>query len=198
MIRAGSDGLIRESKAFWGRSDIGVLTASPPPGLRAEGAPVDEASGKAGALAYARLMNAGDVDGILDMFTDDVVFEDPVGTEPIRGMDELRSHIAWSISCGTYERPDRVVSSVDGRWVVVPTTVVVHHPLKITFRIIGVNERADDGRTRHARAFWGVSNTKVGDGRDRTGLEHVLTVVDALRQMRNPDRDPGGDRASPA
>ena len=25
-------------------------------------------------------MNAGDVDGVLDLFSDDVVFEDPVGT----------------------------------------------------------------------------------------------------------------------
>lgn len=185
MIRTGDGGLIRESRTFWGRTDIEVVGSGPPPA----GSAVDEETAKQGAKDYARLMNAGDVDGILAMFTDDIVFEDPVGNEPVRGMDELRSHIAWSISCGAHETPGRSVASVDGRWVVVPTTVVVHVPTKITFTIIGVMERGEGGLTRHVRAFWGLSNARVGDGPEPTGIARVLTVVDALRQMHNPDRD---------
>jgi steroid delta-isomerase len=155
---------------------------------------LDEATRKEKALEYARLMNAGDVDGVLEMFSDDVVFEDPVGTTPIRGKDQLRKHIAWSIACDAHETPGRAVTSMDQRWVVAPTTVEVRIPTKITFDIIGVVEIGDDGLTRHVRAFWGVSNTKIGDGPELTGIEHVLTVVDHLRQMGGPARD----SASPA
>lgn len=185
LIRTGPDGLITESRTFWGRTDLRV-PGTPPEPRPDPAAAVGEASGKAGAREYARLMNAGDVDGILAMFTDDVVFEDPVGGEPVRGLDQLRAHIAWSVACNAHETPGRVVSSVDGRWVAVPSTVVVRVPTKITFTIVGVMERADGGLTRHVRAFWGLANTKVGDGPDLTGLAHVLTAVDALRKMHNP------------
>jgi steroid delta-isomerase len=131
------------------------------------------------------------VDGVLEMFSDDVIFEDPVGVEPIRGKDQLREHIAWSIACNVHETPGRAVTSMDARWVVVPTTVVVRIPEKITFDIIGVVEIGDDGVAGHVQAFWGLSNTKVGDGPDLTGLAHVLTVVDHLRKMHTVDRKDG-------
>lgn len=184
MIRVGADGLIEESKAFWGRSDIEVMRSHSSP--IAEVLTFDEATRKGKSREYARLINAGDVDGVLEMFSDDIVFEDPVGATPIRGKDQLRKHIAWSTACNAHETPGRPVTSIDGRWVVVPTTVEVRIPEKITFDIIGVAEIGDDGRTRHNWAFWGLSNTRVGDGPELTGIEHVLTVVDHLRKMHNP------------
>jgi steroid delta-isomerase len=71
----------------------------------------------------------------------------------------------------------------------VPITAEVRIPTKITFDMIGVVEIGDDGLIRHVRAFWGVWNTKIGDGPELTGIEHVLTAVDHLRQMGGPARD---------
>jgi steroid delta-isomerase len=194
MIRAGADGLIEESRAFWGRSDLEVEECGSHPETAVEALLLDEATRKKKTLEYARLMNAGDVEGILDMFSDDVVFEDPVGAVPIRGKDRLREHIAWSITCNAHETPGRAVTSMDGRWVVVPTTVEVRIPTKITFDIVSVVEIGDDGLTRHVRAFWGLLNTKVGDGPELTGIQHILTVIDHLKRMGGPARE----SASPA
>jgi steroid Delta-isomerase len=95
----------------------------------------DEATRKHLALEYARRINAGDVDGVLDLFADDIVFEDPVGTPPIIGKEDLRRRIAWSVKCNVHEIPGRAVTSMDGRWVVVPSTVSVYIPEKLTFHI---------------------------------------------------------------
>jgi steroid Delta-isomerase len=160
---------------------------------------LDDAAKKEKTLEYARLMNAGDVEGVLALFADDVVFEDPVGAPPIRGKEALRRHIAWSVACNTHEMPGVPVTSMDGRWVAAPTTVEVFIPEKITFDIIGLVEVGDDDQTRHVRTFWGVSNAKVGDGPDLEGIEHVLTVADHFRKMdlRRPADPDGSSPAGP-
>ncbi|MEU4898737.1 nuclear transport factor 2 family protein [Streptomyces sp. NPDC044780] len=143
----------------------------------------DEATLKKMALEYARRMNAGDVEAVLELFSDDVVFEDPVGAPPLIGKDALRGHIAWSMECQVHEVPGRPVTSMDGRRVVTPTTVTVYAPAKLTFNIIGVIELDDDGLARHAQAFWGITDTKVGDGPELTGVAHFMAVTQNLAKM---------------
>ena len=72
---------------------------------------------------------------------------------------------------------------MDERWVVVPSTVTVYFPTKVTFRIIGVMEVGDDGLTRHVQAFWGMTDTRVGDGPELTGVAHAMTVNQHLTEM---------------
>ncbi|MEU5274456.1 nuclear transport factor 2 family protein [Streptomyces hygroscopicus] len=143
----------------------------------------DEATLKRMALEYARRMNAGDVEAVLELFSDDIVFEDPVGAPPLIGKDALREHIAWSIACQVHETPGRPVTSMDGRRVVVPTTVTVYAPAKLTFSIIGVIELGDDGLVHHAQAFWGITDTTVGDGPELTGVAHFMAVTQNLATM---------------
>jgi steroid Delta-isomerase len=130
----------------------------------------DEATRKEMALEYARRMNAGDVEGVLEMFSDDVVFEDPVGSPPLIGKDALRQRISWSIGCKVHEIPGRAVTSMDERWVVVPSTVSAYMPNKVTFTIIGVMEVGDDGLTRHVKAFWGVTDARWETGPEAGNL----------------------------
>ncbi|WP_413104731.1 nuclear transport factor 2 family protein [Streptomyces sp. Inha503] len=143
----------------------------------------DEATLKRMALEYARRMNEGDVEAVLELFSDDIVFEDPVGAPPLIGKDALREHIAWSIECQVHETPGRPVTSMDGRRVAVPTTVTVYAPTKLTFSIIGVIELGDDGLVHHAQAFWGITDTKVGDGPELTGVAHFMAVTQNLAKM---------------
>jgi steroid Delta-isomerase len=154
----------------------------------------DEATRKNLALEYARRMNAGDVDGVLDLFSDDVVFEDPVGTPPIVGKKDLRRRIAWSMKCNVHEIPERAVTSMDEHWVVVPSTVAVYIPEKLSFHIIGVMKVGEDGLANHVQAFWGVTDTHVGDGPQPTGVAHFMAVTKALTQMG----DMAKSSASPA
>ncbi|MEU5980534.1 nuclear transport factor 2 family protein [Streptomyces sp. NPDC047315] len=152
----------------------------------------DEATRKDLATEYALRMNAGDVDAVLELFSDDVRFEDPVGTPALVGKGDLRRRIAWSMKCDVHEEPGRPVTSMDGRWVVVPTTVTVYIPTKLTFHIIGVMEVGDDGLSNHVQAFWGVTDTHVGDGPQPTGVAHFMAVTEALTRMGDLAKEQAG------
>ncbi|MFD0521826.1 nuclear transport factor 2 family protein [Paractinoplanes durhamensis] len=66
---------------------------------------VDAATRKRLALDYCRLMNSGDVDGVLQLFAPDVRFEDPVGWTPVHGRAALRTHLATAIAARVHEVP---------------------------------------------------------------------------------------------
>lgn len=123
----------------------------------------DETARKAMAREYIGRINAGDVDGVLELFSDDVVFEDPVGKSPIVGKDALRQHIDFAVKCRVREVQGTAVTSMDGRYVVTPTKVTVFAPTKINFNIIGVLEVGEDGLGHRLRAFWGETDMTIGD-----------------------------------
>jgi steroid delta-isomerase len=107
---------------------------------------------------YSRLLNEGDVEGVLDLFTDDIVFEDPVGRTPLHGKDGLREHLFWAVEAKVHELPGRPVTSMDGRFVVTPAEVRLYAPEEMYFRIIAVTELDEDGLGTHVRAFWGLTD----------------------------------------
>ncbi|NGO72159.1 nuclear transport factor 2 family protein [Streptomyces boncukensis] len=143
----------------------------------------DEETRKRLTREYARRISEGDIEGVIGMFADDIVFEDPVGAPPLRGKEQLRRRIAEAVACQVHETPGRAVTSMDERYVVVPSTVVVHVPTKLTFHVIGIMEIGEDGLSRHVRAFWGISDTQVGDGPQESGVRHFATVAEHLTEM---------------
>jgi steroid delta-isomerase len=121
-----------------------------------------EAARKKMALEYAQRLNDGDIDGVLELFADDVVFEDPVGQPPLVGKEALRRHLVLAVDSKVHETPGAPVTSMDDRFVVTPTTVVVHAPTPMTFHIIGLVELGEDGLGHHVRAFWGMTDMSLG------------------------------------
>ncbi|WP_131742861.1 nuclear transport factor 2 family protein [Actinomadura roseirufa] len=140
----------------------------------------DESLRKNAAMEYARRINAGDLEGVLELFADDVVVEDPVGSPPVRGKEKLRERIAWAIESGVHEVPGRMVTSMDGRTVVVPSLVKTVHPAKMTYKVIGISEIGEDGLTHSLRAHWGITDTYLDDEPRLTGVEHALAVAERL------------------
>jgi steroid delta-isomerase len=122
-----------------------------------------EAARKRMAVEYARRLNEGDVEGALELFADDVVFEDPVGKPPLVGKEALRRHFELAVRCRVHETPGPPVTSMDDRYVVTPTRIVVHAPTKMTFDIIGITELGEDGLGRHVWAYWGMTDMKIVD-----------------------------------
>jgi steroid delta-isomerase len=123
----------------------------------------DEATRKAMALEYARRLNNGDVDGVLELFGDDIVFEDPVGRPALVGKDALRRHLELAVQCRVHETPGSPLTSMDDRYVVTPTKVTVFAPNKMTFNIVGIVEVGEDGLGHHVQAFWGVTDMTMGE-----------------------------------
>ncbi|MET9258343.1 nuclear transport factor 2 family protein [Streptomyces sp. NPDC048182] len=123
----------------------------------------DEAARKKMATDYAQRINAGDIEGVLDLFADDIVFEDPVGRPPMVGKDDLRRHLELAVSCGTHEVPGPPMTSMDDRFVVTPTTVTVRRPRPMTFRIVGIVELDERGLGRRVQAYWGVTDVTMDE-----------------------------------
>lgn len=118
----------------------------------------DEESRRRMPEEYARRLNSGDVEGVLDLFTDDVVFEDPVGRPPLLGKEALRTHLYWAVEARVHEVPGTPVTSMDDRYVVTPVTVRLWAPEEMVFHIVSVVDLDEDGRGRHVRAFWGLTD----------------------------------------
>ncbi|MEU0939153.1 MULTISPECIES: nuclear transport factor 2 family protein [unclassified Embleya] len=125
----------------------------------------DEVTRKALALEYCRRMNAGDVEGVLELFAPDVVFEDPVGSGEQVGRDALRAHITRAIvDDRARERPGTPVAAHDGETVVLPATIELSprsYPKRIEISIIGIVRFRDDGLVGDFRALWGDTDMRV-------------------------------------
>lgn len=164
MLRVGSGGLIEELRAFWGAAEAGT----------------DDAVRKNAPLEYARRINEGDLDGVMELFTDDIVFEDPVGSPPVRGKAAIRQNIAWAIECKVHEVPGRPVLALDGRTVVAPSIVTTSYPSNMRYEVIGVSEVDGDGLTRSLKAYWGITDVSLPDAPRLTGVAHSLAVTERL------------------
>jgi steroid delta-isomerase len=133
------------------------------------------------ALEHSRRVNAGDVDAILELYGDDVVFEDPVGWEPRSGREALRAHFEQAVAAGLREVAGEPVAAQDGAHTLIPvTTVMAYLPLGPVFAGRGWLVPPDDpagkklrrdhmlllrvdeaGLIRQAQAFWGKSDLEV-------------------------------------
>lgn len=118
----------------------------------------DEAARRKMPYEYARLLNSGDVEGVVGLFTEDVVFEDPVGRPPLLGREALRTHLTWAVEGKVHEVPARCVTSMDERYVVTHVTVTINVPEETFFRIMAIVEVNEEGLGTHVQAFWGLTD----------------------------------------
>ncbi len=126
---------------------------------------LDEVFRKATSVQYAERLNEGDVEGALALFTDDVVFEDPVGGTPTVGKEALRRHLVMSVEHEVHETPRISVTSMCDRFVVTSSEVVLRSPTVMKLHIIGIVEFDESGLGCHVRAFWGMTDLTLGDAR---------------------------------
>lgn len=184
MIRMGATGRIQRLLSLWGRSDLTVVSGEMTRQRQEVRHVPDELTRKRILLEYHSRMNAGDVDAVLSLFADDIVFEDPVGIAPIVGRQAVRRHIAWSIGLQAWERPGTPVATMDDRRVAAPVTVTVRLPAPLTFRIVGVIEIGEDQLIHKAQAFWGVTDTTVGERPASLSAADFVAVTEHLAQIK--------------
>ncbi|MEV7018946.1 nuclear transport factor 2 family protein [Streptomyces sp. NPDC093991] len=141
----------------------------------------DEATCKALAVAHCERINAGDVEGLLALYSPAVRFEDPVGSGQRIGHGALRSHIAGAVAAGVYDAYGEPVAAPDGRHAAIPVTSTMNYlpngPLMVRFGLL--DAPADPERTRmefscmvvievgasglieEMRAYWGRSDLRL-------------------------------------
>lgn len=144
---------------------------------------ISERARKDLALEHCRRVNAGDLDALMALYGDDVVFADPVGWERRTGRDALRAHFEQAIAAGLREVPAGPVAGQDGAHSLTPITAEMDYlPLGPVFAergwlvppaapagkrirrqsmlLLGVD---GSGLIREMQAFWGKSDLKVID-----------------------------------
>ncbi|WP_431783856.1 nuclear transport factor 2 family protein [Streptomyces chumphonensis] len=128
----------------------------------------DEARRKAVALEYCRRMNAGDVDGVLALFTPDVRFQDPVGTPVLVGREALRRHLAAAVEAGVRETPGTPTAALDGESVTLPLSGTMDAPgrsdgARVAFNLVSLMRVNDAGLIFETRIIAGRSDYTLRD-----------------------------------
>lgn len=128
-------------------------------------------------------MNAADVDGLLELYADEVGFEDPVGSERRTGRAALRAHFAELAEAHIAEVPGEPVAGQDGVHVLMPVTATMDYLPKgpvfagrgwltvpdapetkrITWDYVLMMRAGAGGLIQELQMFWGRSDLGITD-----------------------------------
>lgn len=109
---------------------------------------------------YVELVDAGDIDGIIALYSEDAVVEDPVGQPPLQGVVDIerfyREGLGASNVSATLTGPVRATLNgcgampfrVDMEWAGQPCSL----------HVIDVVEFDADGKIRSMKAYWSEVN----------------------------------------
>jgi steroid Delta-isomerase len=110
---------------------------------------------------YIALVSAGDVDGIVSLYAEDAMLEDPVGSSAIQGHDAIRAFYARATKMGIRLEPTGPVR-LAGREAAFPFRVTTVGGPKMTIDVIDVFRFDDAGKIAEMRAYWGRENMTMG------------------------------------
>ena len=163
LLRVGSSGLIEDMQAYWGRPDLETSADGAAESFRGpETITPEELALRRLPQRYLKLLEKGDIEGNVALFSEQIVFEDPVGGLKLCGKDALREHVFRGSEGKVHEVLGRPVTSMDGRFVVIRGDARVFVPAELRMRMITICEIDGDGLGAHIRGFWGLTDMTIG------------------------------------
>lgn len=107
---------------------------------------------------YVALMTKGDTDGIVALYAEDAVVEDPVGNPPHEGREAIRAFYAKSGAIPMELEGSVRIAGREG------ACAMIARPGGGDVRIETLDTMAfgDDGLVVHMRAYWGPTNIVHG------------------------------------
>ena len=115
---------------------------------------------------YFKMVNKGDVDGILELYTDDATVEDPIGSELRRGSDGVRAF--YEASAGTIVMKRSGPVRVAGNEAATPLVVLIGpEGQQQALDIISHMVFDDEGKITSMRAFWSLDAMRPATDEDR-------------------------------
>lgn len=117
---------------------------------------------KQAITTYVERHCAGDIDGIVELFSADTVIRDPADQPPHVGTDAARAFFA-----GSHELADTLILTITGpircagNQAAFPMTAESHiGDLKLVVDIIDVMTFDDDGRIAEMNAYWSLTDAR--------------------------------------
>ncbi|MFD4998116.1 nuclear transport factor 2 family protein [Streptomyces buecherae] len=130
----------------------------------------DETERKRLVLDYFERVNAGDVDGICEMFAPQARVEDPVGTGPVVGEEAIRAYFRRVVEeFGTQDTPGTLTGSQDDQHVAVGLRATIRNPQdpaggRLAVNVTSVFRFDASGLIEEMRAYWGATDVAPVDG----------------------------------
>lgn len=117
---------------------------------------------QAAVETYVRALNAADLDTIVSLYAEDALVEDPVGSSPKRGLDEIRAFYAGSLRMKLHVELEGNVRAVANEAAFAFSVSFEVQGRKTTIRPIDVFRFDEAGRIVQMRAFFGAANVSAG------------------------------------
>ncbi|MEU7751233.1 nuclear transport factor 2 family protein [Micromonospora sp. NPDC049101] len=124
----------------------------------------DDAQRKAVVLEYFERVNAGDIDGLMKLFSPDAVIADPVGIPLVSGEEGLRAYFHRLVhDFGTKDVPGVPTGAQDERSVAIPLTATINNPQgpagsRLSVNVVSTFEVGRDGTIEAMHAYWGATD----------------------------------------
>lgn len=107
---------------------------------------------KAAVQAYIDTFNRGDAEAVAALYADDATVEDPVGTPPKRGKQEILEFYRYSISTGAKLTLDVPIRGSHGNAAAFAFTAKIG---SMTIRVIDVMTFDEAGKITSMKAYFG-------------------------------------------
>lgn len=123
--------------------------------------PSEEAM-KAAMQAYIDRYNAEDAEGLIDLYADDAVVEDPVGGATYEGKEAIAEFYRYAIQTGAKLKLQAPIRASHGNAAAMAFTVELTHegqPMQI--HVIDVMTFNAAGKFSSMRAYWGKTDMEV-------------------------------------
>ena len=117
---------------------------------------------QAAVETYVRALNAADLDTIISLYAEDALVEDPVGSSPKRGLDEIRAFYAGSLRMKLHVELEGNVRAVANEAAFAFSVSFEVQGRTTTIRPIDVFRFDEAGRIVQMRAFFGPANVSAG------------------------------------
>ena len=102
---------------------------------------------------YPEMVTKGDVEGIVELYTEDATIEDPIGSDLRRGRDAIREFYKAAAGTITMKRSGPV--RVAGNEAATPLLILMGpEGQQQALDVISAMVFADDGKIRSMRAYW--------------------------------------------
>ena len=121
-----------------------------------------QAEMKAAVQAYVDRFNAKDADGIMDLFADNAVIEDPVGS-PLKSRREFAEFVRQGVEFGASLSLSAPIRGSHGNYAAMVFTVTfTQNGKRITTNSADVMEFDEAGKILSMKGFWGPEDMTVG------------------------------------
>lgn len=119
---------------------------------------------KAAMQEYIDAFNRVDLDGIVALYADDAVVEDPVGSKPREGREAIRAFYKTAIESGARLKLAAPIRASHGNAAAMAFDVELKMPQgQAVIHVIDVMRFNDEGKFVSMNAFWGRSDMEARD-----------------------------------